>query len=218
MRPRNGSRASRQRYWRLIEIARRNALSMRSAAAGRSRITIRIDPSAPVIAELVPLSEPEREGDLFGMFATEKKARSALKKIAVKRGVCLRLIGLSDAARCPSCSGNCAGNRQQHLVRFITAIAPLRLASWPYPGPLAIREGRKVHVFDAWEHLGTVRAGADVAALLEQRHGGFDADVFDTLRQMLPRLNPKSLRAATVAGRSGWLCVNGHQILFIFPK
>ena len=106
----------------------------------------------------------------------------------------MRLIGLSDAARCPSCSADCAGKRRQHLVRFITAIAPLRLASWPYPGPLAIREVRKVHLFDAWEHLGSVRAGSDVAALLDQRRRGFDADIFHALRQTLPRLNPKSLR------------------------
>ena len=179
---------------RLIEIARRNRLSMRSAAAKRSRISIRIDPSAQVIAELVPLSEPDRVGDLFGLFETEKKARGALKKIAAKRGVCFRLIGLSGAARCPSCGEGCAGNRAKHLVRFITAIAPLRLAPWPYPGPLAIREGRKVHIFDVWEHVGSVRAGSDVAALLDQRQGGFDADVFNALWQMLPGLNPKSLR------------------------
>ena len=61
------------------------------------------------------------------------------------------------------------------------------------PHPL-IGEGRKVHLFDAWEHLGSVRAGSDVDALLDQRRRGFDADIFHALRQMLPRLNPKSLR------------------------
>src|SRR5204863_5830558 len=132
------------------------------------------------------------DDDLFGLYATERKAKNALARIAKRANVSEAMLGLREAHEireraAPSydSTGGDAGRdlrplwnmsgdssarnsgsthadlRAQHLVRFLTAIAPTRLQSWPYRGPIAVREGKKVHVFDAWTHLGSVSAGSD---------------------------------------------------------
>lgn len=192
---------------RLIEIAKRATLMMPTSRKRQGVVSIRVDPAADVVAEPVLVADHLADDDepLFGLFATERKARNVLAKIATRRGVCASLLGL-PASRCVVCAGGfahggdleptsrCGERRPQHLARFFAAIAPLRLRSWPYRGPVAIREGRKVHVFDRWRHLGSVRSASDVARLLEQRPNGFDPDVYVALMQVLPRVNAISIR------------------------
>ncbi len=224
---------------RLLEIARRRTRSLPTAAGRRSMVSIRVDPLAAIVTEPVWLTDCDPDSDsLFGLYATDRKARNALGKIAAKRGICLRLVGLAGACMCLRCGGGadrvedacvgaagaatspacggvagpattpacggvagpattpaCDPSRKQHLVRLFTALAPLKLPTWPYRGPIAVREGRKVHVFDRWAHLGSVRAGVDVARLLEQRRATpFDADVYVALIRTLRRLDPRSIR------------------------
>jgi DNA polymerase-3 subunit epsilon len=93
---------------------------------------------------------------------------------------------------------NGAGSRQRrarHLLRLVAGISPLRLQPWPFPGAIAVREGRSVHVFDRWEYLGTVRTGADMHALLQMRRNGFDAEIYKLLTRALSRLSPRALRS-----------------------
>ena len=187
---------------RLIEIARRRALSLPTTAARRSMVTIRIDPEAEVVATTEWLADCDPDTDrVFGLYASERRARNALKKIASKRGICATLIGLPRSV-CPGCIGAadtgrrtpCVASRKHDLVRLFTAIAPSKLPSWPYRGPIAVREGRKVHVFDRWTHLGSVRAMTDVPRLLEQRPSAFDADIYVVLVRELPKIARKSIR------------------------
>ena len=189
---------------RLREIAMRRELFSPTHAGRHSAISIRINPSAAPVAKLVSLAEPLPQGaDLFGIFGTERKAKNALRKLATVRGVCHLLLGLPEQTPvgCRECApagygaGNvCQQDRPRHLLRFLTAIAPLKLQAWPYRGPIAIREKRSVHVFDQWEHLGTVRTGSDIPAVLKTRHRGFDPDIFNLLRHMIPRLGARALR------------------------
>lgn len=191
---------------RLTEIARRRALSLSTATSRRSMVSIRVDADAAAAAGIVAapvwLADCDPGSDnLFGLYATERRARNAIAKIVRRRGICARLAGLPISVHCAACvvapdgsPSSCERSRKQHLVRFFTAIAPLKLPSWPYRGPIAIREGRKVHVFDRWSHLGSVRANPDVARLLDQRPAGFDADVYVALVRTLPRIAAKAIR------------------------
>jgi DNA polymerase-3 subunit epsilon len=90
--------------------------------------------------------------------------------------------------------------------RPLAALAPLRLARWPYDGPVAIREGEDLHVVDRWCHLGTVRSEADLWALLEQCQRHFEADTYRILRKALPharviRLGPRQSSSASSSSR-----------------
>jgi DNA polymerase-3 subunit epsilon len=187
---------------RLREIALRNEASADATQARRSAVSICIDPAATPVARLVDLAGPPDAGELFGIYATERKAANALRKLTRKQQVCQKLLGLTSKSPC-AC-GECidaAGqgaaarlHRAKHLLRLMSAISPLRLQPWPYPGAIAIREGRSVHVFDRWEYLGTVRTGSDMHALLQMRRNGFDPRIYQLLTRVLPRLGPRALR------------------------
>ena len=152
---------------RLTEIKCHSELEMRSAASRGSTLSIRIDPAAsPSIATVVALEDRaahHRVADLFGLFETPKKARNALRRAANASGVCHRLLGLPTSS-CRACAVDddrdglggrdgtrrrgefqelqCGERRAQHLVRFLTAIAPQRLPAWPYAGPIASTPSR----------------------------------------------------------------------------
>ena len=70
----------------------------------------------------------------------------------------------------------------------------LRLATWPYPGPVAVREGEALHVIDHWCHLGTAHSEAEVWELLESGQPQFDRDSYRILSRMLPSLPLVQLR------------------------
>lgn len=156
---------------------------------------------------MASLADPLPPGaDLYGVFGTERKAKNALKRLATAHRICHSLLGLEPARSAPAhacrecaptaygASLACAVERPHHLLRLLTGIAPAKIQAWPYRGPIAIREGRRVHVFDRWEHLGTVRAGADIPALLQQRRGRFDPEVYAVLKRALPKLAAKAVR------------------------
>ena len=84
------------------------------------------------------------------------------------------------------------------LVRELQPVhnRPLRreqpLRSWPYPGPIGIREyqpqtGRsEIHLFDQWCHLATVQDDAELSEALSTRKSlVFDADTFRLLEKRL---------------------------------
>jgi DNA polymerase-3 subunit epsilon len=188
----------------LRQIALRRELAATAADRALPAVSIRIDPSAWPAATLVSLADRQRSTDtLFGIYGSASKATNALRKLAATRDVCPHLLGLpANAAHgCGTCSAAgaavgaaCARDRTRHLLRLLTAIASLRLPSWPYPGPVAVREGRSVHVFDHWQYLGTVRTGVDLQGLLEARGKAFDIDVFRLLQSTLPRLRANAVR------------------------
>ena len=81
-------------------------------------------------------------------------------------------------------SGACIGAEtpEQHVRRTTEAMASLRIAPWPFKGPVAIRERgglrEDLHVIDRWCHLGTVATLAEAYALAETAERRFDADAY----------------------------------------
>ena len=184
-------------------VLRERALS--DAQPGKTRqalLSIHVDPTTTPAATIVPLADvSSRDTELFGIFETERKAANALRAIAVAHGICHRLLGLRGKVTCYCAtrrndvapSPNCMAQRTRHLMLLAAAISPLRLQQWPYAGPIAIREGRVVHVFDRWEYLGSARTVSDARALLQQRRNGFDLETYAPLARILRRLNPRAL-------------------------
>jgi DNA polymerase-3 subunit epsilon len=126
----------------------------------------------------------------FGLFASARKARNALERLATRRTLCCAMLGL-DVALCGACEHSGCGSalaRKRHLLRIHDAIRPLRVDAWPYPGAVGIRERSDLHVVDGWQFLGTARSEAEAHELAATRGAGFDKRIYDILRRELPRL------------------------------
>ena len=130
---------------------------------------------------------------LYGPFATKPGIRKLLEEIAGEHGLCWRLLGWEKrggpcfARQVRKCRGACIGEEspQAHNLRLATALAPWRVADWPWRGRIAVRErsaesGREeAHVFDRWWHVGTARDEDELAGLAESRCGiEFDPDIY----------------------------------------
>ncbi|MEW5786456.1 MAG: exonuclease domain-containing protein [Pseudomonadota bacterium] len=142
-------------------------------------------------------------GTTYGLFSSRREAHQALRKLAEAHGLCPQVLGLEAAGRSGrpcfahqvgQCRGACVGKESlaTHGARLMAALARLRLAAWPYPGPIGLVErdefsGREeVHVIDGWRHLGTARDEADLADILAGGHQvAFDADTYKLLKAHL---------------------------------
>ena len=133
---------------------------------------------------------------LFGPFATKQQVKQMLENLAAEHGLCWRQLGWEKrggpcfARQVKKCRGACIGEEtpEQHNVRLATALAPFRLADWPWQGRIAVRESHpdgafeEVHVFERWSHLGTARSEDELAGLAEGRSEiDFDPDVYKIL-------------------------------------
>lgn len=135
--------------------------------------------------------------DLYGLFRSERAAIKALREMADEAGLCHALLGLERrepgkpcfAAQLGRCRGACTGRESGalHGARLAVALAGLRLARWPHPGPIGVREGDTLHVVDAWCHLGTARSDEELHELLEHGRPVLDLDGYQILRRLLPK-------------------------------
>jgi DNA polymerase-3 subunit epsilon len=127
----------------------------------------------------------------FGVFHSPKDARKALIDIARAHSLCLKVLGLEEGAgscfayQVGKCKGACLGKEpgMLHNLRLRMALSSLKLQAWPFPGRIALQEGRaEHHVLDHWVYLGTARSEEELAELKERRaHTPFDVDVYRIL-------------------------------------
>jgi DNA polymerase-3 subunit epsilon len=124
---------------------------------------------------------------LYGPFAARLNVRKLLEELAAKEGLCWRQLGWEKrggpcfARQVRKCRGACIGEESPEQHNW-------RLADWPWPGRIVVRErhpeGRfeEAHLFDRWCHLGTARSEEEFADLLETRPEiAFDPDVYKIL-------------------------------------
>jgi DNA polymerase-3 subunit epsilon len=163
--------------------------------------------SAPEIVKNKDIDWGEHFGDpgaqvLYGPFATRQHVRQMLEVLAAEHGLCWRQLGWEKrggpcfARQVKKCRGACLGEEtpEQHNLRLATALAPHRVADWPFPGRVVIRErhadGRieEAHVFDRWCHLGTARDEDALLGLLEGRcEIEFDPDVYAIVKAFIAK-------------------------------
>jgi DNA polymerase-3 subunit epsilon len=154
-------------------------------------VSWRFTPDATPCIDIVALEAcraPEYT-ESFGLFASERKARNALERLATRRALCCAMLGLSVDA-CAGCEHAGCGSalaRKRHLLRVQAAIRPLRVDAWPYAGSIGIRERGDLHVIDGWQFLGTARSEAEAHELADTRGAGFDKRIYEILRRELPR-------------------------------
>jgi len=139
---------------------------------------------------------------LYGPFAAKPNVRKLLEELAAEHGLCWRQLGWEKrggpcfARQVKKCRGACIGEEspQVHNLRLATALAPWRVADWPFPGRVFVRErhpdGRfeEAHVFDRWCHVGTARSEDDLEQVAGMRvEIDFDPDVYKILHSFVTK-------------------------------
>jgi DNA polymerase III subunit epsilon len=132
-----------------------------------------------------------KQSNLYGLFKSAKDARDALIAITKENALCPVVLGLEKGAagtpcfarQLKRCRGACSGEESalQHSLRLMDALGKLRLKSWPFDGPAVLPEGDRLHVIDAWCHLGTAGSEAELSTLLAAGKPAFDRDTYRIL-------------------------------------
>ena len=135
------------------------------------------------------------QDNLYGLYSNKRDAEKALRNLAEQHQLCLSMLGLEKvgngkpcfAYQLKRCRGACVGKESglEHAARLLAAMSKLKIASWPYPGAIGIREQDDLHVIDHWCYLGTGRSDDEIEALLSQGRPAFDRDTYMTLIKAL---------------------------------
>ncbi|MDP9064624.1 MAG: exonuclease domain-containing protein [Pseudomonadota bacterium] len=159
--------------------------------------TLRIDPHGRIAPVAIDSLDAAQITECYGVFHRAKDAGRALAQMAAAHGLCLKVLGIEDgpgscvAYQNGRCKGACAGTEASiaHRLRTFAALAGLKIARWPFPGRVALKEGRtEHHVVDRWRYLGTARCAAELAELCAMpMPTGFDVDVYRILRRYLTK-------------------------------
>jgi DNA polymerase III subunit epsilon len=139
------------------------------------------------------------QDNLYGLYHSQREAQKALRNLAEKQQLCLCVLGLEKtgkdkpcfARQLKRCHGACVGTEKplQHAVRLLTAMHTLKLAGWPYPGAIGIRETDELHVIDHWCYLGTAKTETEIDDMLNAGRPAFDRDIYTTLCKALKKAN-----------------------------
>jgi DNA polymerase-3 subunit epsilon len=137
------------------------------------------------------------QDNLYGLYHSLRDAQKALRSLAEQHGLCLSVLGIEKTAagrtcfahQLKKCRGACVGMEAPlaHAARLMVAMDKLKLACWPYPGPIAIREGEDLHVIDRWCYLGTAKNEAEIPELLQSGLPAFDRDTYMLLSKSLEK-------------------------------
>ncbi len=163
------------------------------------------DPSGFIKPQLITAKDMNlgEEENIYGLFSSKRAATSALKGLAKKSLLCEGILGLeklSKGAPCfghqvKLCAGACVGKEApaKHNLKLLTAMIHLRVSTWPFKGPVGIKEMDDMHVVDQWCYLGTVRNEAELHDTLHHGKGDFDMDTYQLLKKSLSQARPETL-------------------------
>ncbi len=137
------------------------------------------------------------QDNLHGLYHNQRDAQKALRSIADQNQLCLSVLGLEKttkgrpcfARQLAKCKGACIGEEAplNHAARLVIAMNKLKVASWPYPGIVGIKEGGDIHLIDHWCYLGTAKNAAEVDDLLLSSQPVFDRDTYMIVSKALKK-------------------------------
>lgn len=117
---------------------------------------------------------------VLGVFRSKKQAKDFLVYIAKEHSLCEKLLGLENTRlgcfnyRLGRCKGACEKKEStlKYNLRFLEAFINSKIASWPFDGPIIIKEGNQPFVIDKWCCNGT----------------SFDLDTYKIIKGYISRL------------------------------
>jgi DNA polymerase III subunit epsilon len=187
-----------------LSVMSKAVLPKAKAKAERSLWTWRVVPDSSPCVEILSLEDrpyADRSAT-FGLFESEKKAANELRRLATANSLCFATLGIAEAegSTCLACSlgeqrAVCTtmANRLRHLTRALAVMRPERIESWPYAGPIGIRERADLHVIDDWRYLGTANTEGEMQTILQDRAAEFDQGIYSYLTGKLPKLSRRKI-------------------------
>lgn len=137
------------------------------------------------------------QDNLYGLYHTQRDAQKALRNLADLNQLCLSELGIEKTSKgrpcfayqLKKCKGTCIGLETPiaHAARLLQALHKLKLVTWPYTGPIGIKEGNEVHLIDHWCYFGTAKNEAEVQDLLGSSRPAFDRDTYTILNKALKK-------------------------------
>jgi DNA polymerase III subunit epsilon len=97
---------------------------------------------------------------ILGVFKSQKQVRDALESLADEHKLCKKLLGIEKTTRScfgyhlGKCKGACVGeeNPVMYNLRFDMAFIKTKVKSWPFNGPVVLKEGRSRYLIDNWRY------------------------------------------------------------------
>jgi DNA polymerase-3 subunit epsilon len=163
--------------------------------------TLKPDDKGYLRAHMLRESELDvgRQEHLYGLFASQRMAKNALKSLCQQHSLCEGLMGLERlgpsqpcfAHQLKRCQGACVGLESANLynLRLTTALGAMKVKTWPYAGAIGIQEGDVLHVVDHWFYYGCAKSADDVGSLLSQARPDFDLDIYKILQSHLKKVS-----------------------------
>lgn len=150
--------------------------------------------------------------DILGIFKSQKSAKEHLQNLVREYSLCQKMLGLQKISgpcfsyHLEKCRGACIKKEDPQVfnARFILAFSLSKLSSWPFDGPIIIKEGSDIEealVFDRWCYLGKLDEYNQDELQIDTALS--DYDVYKILRAYLK--NPKNYKKITTVKNSKFL-------------
>ena len=152
---------------------------------------------------------PEEAQELLALYTTQGRAKRSLQSMVEKYRLCPKLLGLEKTKRAcfltqlGKCDRACEGAQApaEYNERFDYAFERMKIATWPYRGPVLIKEkhqaleGSAGYVIDGWCLTARLRELEDGTVETEPEVRRFDMDRYKIIRAFLE--NPRNRRLVT---------------------
>lgn len=151
------------------------------------------------------------DGSILGVFRTTTQGREVLRTLAQQHRVCEKLIGIEQSkgecfgVQIGKCDGACVAklSSEEHNARLEEAFKGRKLRTWPYPGPIMIKEAESeergtVFFIDNWALVGAFTYESGEFQPFVEASGDFDYDMYKIFsRFMRKKANKRSIQALT---------------------
>lgn len=140
--------------------------------------------------------------NILAIFKSEKQLKDSLYSLAKEYNLCPKLLNLQKCTTAcfyyhlKLCQGACIGGESaiKYNMRFNAAFTKYKIKTWPFPGPVIIRESQELEenfLIDRWCFLGTIKDESDLYENIENEYL-FDYDTYIILKRFLS--DPKNLK------------------------
>jgi len=148
--------------------------------------------------------ESKMLGDIVGIFKSKKQAKDFLFKLSEQYTLCTRLLGIEHTLkecfeyRLGKCKGACSGLEKPlyYNFRFENAFLETKIRSWPFNGPILVKERYKDKVssyfINNWCFLGEVEneeiaSYSNLSSNLPFKNNGilFDLDTYKIINSYI---------------------------------
>ncbi len=143
-------------------------------------------------------SDIQPDDTVLAVFRTQKQGKDVLHSLAKENRLCEKLLGLEVtrgdcfAHQLGNCDGACVGALapSDHNLRIQEAFKKRRIRSWPFSGPILIKEESSsdtgtVFFIDNWALHGAYRNEGDSYSPLVEGKPAFDYDMYKILARFL---------------------------------